>query len=140
MTTLVQGPGPTGVDSNTIITDFSVSMAVDDSYVYFPQYYVSQPNISRAPLDGGAATVLVKGAISAFAVDANNVYWLAGGDVNEMPLGGGAVRLLASGQSPSAGPALDEGSVYWGTSEDTVTCGVCPPHPPGMNAVMKVAK
>ena len=140
VTTLVKGPGLTGLPANSVVADLSLGMAVDDSNVYFAQYYASEPNLSRVPLDGGPPTVLLKGSISAFAVDANNLYWLAGGDVNEMPLDGGAVRVLASSQSLSAGPALDEDSVYWGTTQDTITCGLCPPGPRGINAVMKVAK
>jgi hypothetical protein len=140
VTTLVKGPGLTGLPANSVVEAFSISVAVDDSNVYFPQYYASEPNLSVVPLDGGPPTVLLQGYISAFAVDANNLYWLAGSKVNEMPLDGGTVRVLASNQSLSAGPALDEDSVYWGTSESTITCGLCPPGPTGINAVMKVAK
>jgi hypothetical protein len=76
------------------------------------------------------------------AVDANNVYWVDfAGTVNEIPIAGGAAKVLASNQTVSAGPALDEYSVYWGTSEGTVTCVGCPPPPnPGSNSVMKIAK
>jgi hypothetical protein len=114
-------------------------MAVDDDNVYFPQYYVAQPNISRAPLDGGAPTVLLQVQIADFVVDANNLYWLAGGNVNETPLGGGPVRVLASNQSFSTGPVLDDHHVYWGTSYWPMACGLCPPAR-GINAVVKVAK
>jgi hypothetical protein len=140
VTTLVKGPGLTSLPANSVVDAFSISVAADDSNVYFPQYYASEPNLSVVSLDGGPPMVLLQGHISAFAVDANNVYWLAGGNVNEMPLDGGTVRVLASNQSLSAGPALDEDSVYWGTSEGTITCGLCPPGPTGINAVMKVAK
>ena len=90
--------------------------------------------------------MLAASCAGGIALDADNVYWIAGGNaasggtINEVPRTGGAVRVLASGQSNPVGPAVDASAVYWGTGANLGTCGGCPPPPKGTNAVMRVAK
>jgi len=77
--------------------------------------------------------------------DANDVYFIVGqavGTVNEMPLVGGAVKVLASGQGTPVGPVVDADNVYWATTKSTpAMCGLCTPPPPvGQDAIFGIAK
>lgn len=49
------------------------------------------------------------------AVDGTSAYWIdqLGGTVSKVPVGGGAVTLLASGQSSPSAIAVDGTSAYW---------------------------
>jgi DNA-binding beta-propeller fold protein YncE len=62
------------------------------------------------------------------AVDSTHVYWVTSGagifrndpaaKVNKVPLGGGSVTTLASGQSGPVSVAVDGTHVYWTNSGD----------------------
>jgi hypothetical protein len=137
VTTLLQGPG---LPPNVIeVADFSPALAVDDNNIYFSQTYAPEQTIAKMSLTGGTMTVLAKADPVGIAVDANNLYWIDGNTVDEVPIAGGAVKVLASNQTAAAGPYLDDTSVYWGNFYVSVSCEGCPP-PHGGNSVMKIAK
>jgi hypothetical protein len=80
--------------------------------------------IMSAPLDGGPPTSLVRGiggqSVSnagpyGIAVDSTNVYWGDPWDaaVRQMPLGGGPVTTIATGQQGVGGIAVDSNGIYW---------------------------
>jgi hypothetical protein len=138
VTTLVHGPGlPVNLD----YADDPMGMAVDDDYVYFAQPYAKEPTIAKVPVGGGQVTVLARSSAVGMAVDANNVYWVTGtysGAVCEVPIAGGAARVIASNQPVAVGPAVDDEGVYWATNE-TAQCGVCGP-PTSKTAVLEAKK
>jgi hypothetical protein len=137
VTTLLQGPGlPPDVIE---VADFSPALAVDDNNIYFSQTNAPEQTIAKMPLTGGTTTVLAKADPMGIAVDANNLYWIDGNTVDEVPIAGGVVKVLASNQTAAAGPYLDDTSVYWGNFYSSVSCEGCPP-PHGSNSVMKIAK
>ena len=145
MSTLETGPGvPPDVD----VADWPAALAVDGENIYYSVCPLEAgatagpPSLNRRPLHGGAVTKLASACAAGLAVDTENVYWTttSEGTINEVPIAGGTVRVLASGQSNTVGPVVDATSVYWGTGQNIGTCGLCPPTPPGTNAIMRVAK
>ena len=70
--------------------------------------------------DGQVPEVAAEGEPSllggpSLAVDATSVYWAASGDgtIMKVPLDGGVLTTLASGQTSAGGIAVDATSVYW---------------------------
>jgi hypothetical protein len=147
-TTLYAGPPITSGSANISGAGAS-GLAVDDTNVYFTYCPFGSsgsatPALMRIPRAGGSPTVLASSCATGIAVDAQNVYWIGtedGGTLEEVPITGGPVRVLATGQFAAVGPVIDDTSIYWGTAQQTGTCGVCPPitHP-GVNAVWRLAK
>jgi hypothetical protein len=62
----------------------------------------------------GQPVVLASGMPLAIAVDSTSIYWTdRGGTVNKVPVDGGDVTVLASGQGVPVAIAVDAGNVYW---------------------------
>jgi hypothetical protein len=79
-------------------------------------------------LTGGPAVTLETGPpgevqVAQVAADAEYVYWidLMQHTVNRMPLAGGPVTALASGQGFLAGLTVDDQFVYWASTDETTT-------------------
>jgi hypothetical protein len=79
--------------------------------------------IHSAGLDGqGAQTLATLGGFAdGIAVDDGGVFAAAGGEVVKVPLGGGAVTVLASGQALPTLVAVDDACVYWTNTGDSLT-------------------
>ena len=71
----------------------------------------------KAPLSGGAATVLATGSEAGYlAIDSASVYWTVNdGSVMKCALGGGTATTLAppAGRFYARGIAVDSSNVYW---------------------------
>ncbi len=105
--------GPTAVLVRSV---FGGPLVAYDSSVYFTGGAETASSVSI----GSRATVgrnpRCEGGL---AVDGTSVYWTAelAGTVVKMPIGGGLVTTLASGQDYPYAIAVDDTSVYW-TNED----------------------
>jgi sugar lactone lactonase YvrE len=143
VTTLLMGPG---LPPNTEVADYSHPVVTDRNNAYFSVCPFGDPagaTLYRVPLgNGGPPVALAASCATGIAVDTDSVYWAGNGAINAVPIAGGTVRVVATSEQPiSAGPAVDDTSVYWGITPQTVTCGVCPPPPAGqINAVMRAPK
>jgi hypothetical protein len=124
-----------------------VSIAVDKNNVYWTDEYPYQgfgggvigPAVVKAPLDGGAPTVLAASpAPSGIAVDDTYVYWtdqLGGNGVMRVPIDGGATVTLVHGN-------LDGGQPYQATAItlDANNVYFTSPYGPSAGYVMSVPK
>jgi hypothetical protein len=109
----------------TVGTGNPFSIALDATYVYWTNaFFGSTGNISRAPLVGGATTLVASGLGSAgvgpfgLAVDATHAYWTinnTNSPVMRVALSGGTPATLASGQSYPQYMAIDSTNVYFTT-------------------------
>ena len=101
----------------------SLPIALDRTNVYWASSYSNA--VSKVALSSGASTTLAgivdpsSGPAIALAVDPTGVYWTAGGNTNDgcgdvegVPLVGGAANSLAGASRP-LGIAADGTSVYW---------------------------
>lgn len=92
------------------------NVVVDASYVYWTTS-VANGAVMRAPVGGGAPSVLAGGQSlpGGLTLDAVNIYWGNQGskDIMMAPLGGGAPVVMASGQESPRSLAVDATHVYW---------------------------
>jgi hypothetical protein len=103
----------------------NAGIAVDGTNVYWSSGPPgASSGVSKVPLDGGTPTLVaevmstVPGPI---AVDDANIYYADGsGMVLKVPLAGGAVTTIASGQTNPDAIAVDATSVYWVDNGSTV--------------------
>jgi hypothetical protein len=119
----------------TAVTDDGTrAVAVDGECVYWTTWGTAWPGgkgeVAKAPLQGGAPTVLVTGLPTPYAIALDDafVYFTDGedGTVNKVPKSGGAVTTLAATGLPGATAiAVDRDAVYWN---------------PGGRAVARVSK
>jgi hypothetical protein len=103
VTTLVSGLGsPTG------------GLAVGSGNVYWAD--TNSIRMVSSAGEGGAATTFESGQISPdfLAADANNLYWTTQGSLVRLPLDGGTLVTITSGQTFSY-VAMDTTSFYWST-------------------------
>jgi hypothetical protein len=102
--TLSTGPG----DSNTY------GIAADATNVYWTNF-ANPATLQKVPVHGGPSVTLAPTKVAfGVALDATNVYWADAGDgtVRKVPIGGGAVKVLASGLSGPTNLAVDATTVY----------------------------
>jgi hypothetical protein len=136
-TTGTTPPGPAVIATST---DGIRSLAADEKSAYFTTVSIATDAggavMSAALVNGGAPVKLsdALGESYAIVVDATHVYWTAfdfpsseGGTVANVPIGGGAITTLASGQSLWGGAQLAKDakslyySVYAGAGEAIVS-------------------
>lgn len=128
-----------GSSPNVLAGDLAppaTGIAADANYIYWvslglPDYLdggSSGDGVIRFPKAGGTAEILAAGnlggppagfgsagADGAVALDAQYVYWANTytGTIQRVPLAGGAVTTLATGQGGAHSVATDPGGVYW---------------------------
>jgi hypothetical protein len=112
--------GLAGGATTTLSTNPPIpGVAFDPTYAYWTD---PAGGVSSVPLDGGASTPIVvgtdvPGSYPPIAVDGTSLYWATGGYVKKVPLSGGTVTILASGQGRYVyGLAIDTKCVYWTSS------------------------
>jgi hypothetical protein len=84
-------------------------------YLYWTQASDSGDAVMRVAKAGGDAETLVKGELvtTSLAVDADNVYFLAYGDLKKVPVAGGASSVVVAGFAGTGGQlALDGDTLY----------------------------
>jgi len=98
----------------------ALSIAVDDTSVYWIAFDVGAIRRARKANDGGAPETLASGQsfASVLVLDAANVYWTnednPGGSVMTIPKGGGAPVALVQNEALPSSIAVDATNVYWG--------------------------
>lgn len=99
-------------------------LTVDTSHVYFAEHRSSQGSISRVPLGGGPAEVLVANQEGAHEVvlDGSDLYWTSefAGTITRLSPGGIA-EVIATGQDQPLGIAVTSDSIWWTSRGGTVT-------------------
>jgi hypothetical protein len=101
-----------------------LSLAVNSTSAFWGGFGEGGGLVMSASVSGGAPTTLASvdylDSPLAMAADANNVYWTADGSVQKLPVAGGRIVTLASGQDNPPALAVDATSVYWTTADGFV--------------------
>ncbi len=113
---------PSGGGAVTTLAQAATAViAVDATNVY----WVGNGYVATVPFGGGTPTEVAGSGVDwsdtpqGIIVDATNVYWTStNGNIEKVPIGGGSVTRLATGQSRPRGIAVDATSVYWVNSGD----------------------
>jgi hypothetical protein len=98
---------------------FQNAFAVDSRSIYWSQSSGGDGSgvIARAPLTGGAPTILSSsvGFTSGIALDANRVYWVDQdqGAILSVPISGGTATTVASGLKTPGGLALSHQTLFF---------------------------
>ncbi len=120
-----QGGVPTTL---TTIEDGPLDIAVDSTSVYWTDAFNGLVRSCAVAGCGGSPKTLAHGTnpTSGIAVDPTNVYWAEPklGLVLTVPLGGGAISTVASGQDSPAGVDVAGATVYWTTNSSVMSRGV----------------
>ena len=105
------------------------SLVVDESNVYWTQHVKSAAaggaplgSVMMASKDGGSPTALaqnIRDELKSLALDAKNVYWLAGASVMRAAKAGGGASILAKLDAPTS-VASDGKNVYWTSASGSV--------------------
>ena len=115
---------PVTLSSGTSPTDPALpwGIAVDASNVYWTDSYGR--TVYQLPVGGGIPLVLASftSALNIFnpagiAIDSTNVYWVdSGGDgsLNKVPIGGGTMTRMVTGQYTPLSIAVSDANIYWG--------------------------
>lgn len=104
-------------DPTTYHNYYPFSLVLDAANVYFT--HDGNEGVWRAPLSGGAATLLVSGVARAtLAIDGSTLFFQQGNDINQIAVTGGAVSTFAAGAGVVTAMVAHHGAVYW-------TCGTC---------------
>jgi hypothetical protein len=113
---------------------------VDSENIYWANLFSSTTGLVRVSLDGGAPVTLVHQNPYQVAVDDTSIYWTddQSGTLSRLPKTGDTCEVFAFASAEHAlALALDDGNVYWGTSDgfvvrataqgaDTVTLSASP--------------
>jgi hypothetical protein len=141
-----------------------VSVAVDSGHVYWVDSGADNDlgwgspdhlgTVDEVPLRGGRVTTLARGQShpTSLAVNSSHVYWVDQyhvslpisaanytGTVNEVPLGGGRVTVLAHAQELPRSVAVDSSHVYWVNGGGCRACGEVKEAPIGGGRVTTLA-
>jgi hypothetical protein len=118
------GGSPTTLAGGEAYTN---AIASDGQFVYFG---TNDGTLAKVPIGGGTVTTLISdsslGAAADVAVDSAYVYWANESDpgsVFRIPLQGGVVETLATGQVSPYAIAVDASSVYWVNQGDGPVLG-----------------
>jgi len=96
---------------------YPFSLVVDATNVYFT--HDGGGGVFRAPLSGGAATMLVGSVVrTTLAIDGSTLFFQQGNDINQIAVTGGPVTTFAPGTGVVTAMVAHAGTVYW-------TCGTC---------------
>lgn len=122
-----------GGTAQTLASEGGPAIAVDESRIYWlngwgnecmasePCPSASAGKVSAMPISGGVVTTLASPVSMprSLAVDRSNVYWLDGGSLSWVAIGGGTPTMLDS-SGRTQGFAVNEESLYWTAFGGTV--------------------
>ena len=125
----VEGGSPIALAASPYWID---AIALDETSVYWTtlNFTTTSGAVMKVPREGGTATTLASftslGEVPLpIAIDGTSAYWAYyrpdyGGTVASVPLAGGSVATLVSGQEDITALAVDGTNIYWATTSTDV--------------------